>query len=205
MSRLRILSITASLGVATLGLVLALLMPGNISAQSAVSSSFDHFTTGFDLDGAHRLADCESCHTDGIFTGTPTQCAGCHTNTGRIRAGTKPAKHPLVSQSCESCHRTSTWAPVRRMDHLEAFGQCFDCHNNRKFAGKPPNHIPATDLCEDCHNTAMWAPVARVDHFQVLGVCSGCHNGVIATGQHLQHIPTTAECDTCHNTRSWIP
>ena len=188
-----------------IALIAALFAPIDMSAQSVSRSSFDHFTTGFELDGAHRFADCESCHTDGMFVGAPTECAGCHTNSGRVRAATKPAKHALSSQNCAACHRNSSWVPIVRMDHVEAFGQCADCHNGRKFAGKPVDHIPATNFCEDCHNTSTWSMVTRVDHLQVLGTCSSCHNGVIATGQHAPHIPTVAECDSCHNTTSWRP
>ena len=185
--------------------VVLLLAPLAGPCQSTLSSPFDHFTTGFRLDGAHRLATCESCHADGMFVGTPTRCAGCHAQPNRVRASTKPAQHALTSESCESCHRTDSWVPIARMDHLEVIGTCASCHNGQRGTGKPVTHIPASNTCEDCHSTMIWSPVRRVDHMQVLGTCSSCHNGVIAMGQHPQHIPTTAECDTCHNTMAWRP
>ena len=174
-----------------------------VHGQSSITSTFDHFTTGFRLDGAHQLVSCEACHSDGMFSGTPTQCEDCHTQASRIRASFQPARHILSSQRCEACHRTTSFAPVARVDHFEVFGQCFSCHNGNIARGKPADHIPATNMCESCHNVRLFSRVARVDHLEVVGVCSGCHNGVVARGQHPQHIPTTAECDSCHNTQAW--
>ncbi len=192
---------TKACRIATLVLV-AVLFPA-LPGESGEPAKFDHFTTGFRLEGAHRFADCAACHTDGMFVGTPTQCAGCHMQSNRVRASTKSPNHILTTDLCESCHQDYTWEPVTRVDHLEVIGPCASCHNGFKALGKPANHIPATDLCGDCHNTMMFSPVRRVDHMQVLGTCSGCHNGLLATGKNPQHIPTTAECDSCHNTIYW--
>ncbi len=52
-------------------------------AANAVGKDFDHARTGFQLSGAHRNERCESCHIQGIFKGTPTQCANCHTSRGQ--------------------------------------------------------------------------------------------------------------------------
>jgi len=60
-----------------LGLVLGV-VPGRAEAQSAATSKFDHFKTGFPLSGAHGTLRCESCHTNGIFKGTPKDCQTCH-------------------------------------------------------------------------------------------------------------------------------
>ncbi|MGB8401108.1 hypothetical protein, partial [Bradyrhizobium sp.] len=38
-------------------------------AQSALSTSFNHFSTGFPLTGAHSGVDCTSCHVNGRFKG----------------------------------------------------------------------------------------------------------------------------------------
>jgi hypothetical protein len=173
--------------------------------QASVSSAFDHFTTGFALDGAHQFAACESCHVDGQFSGTPLQCDGCHSQGSRVRATFKHARHGLTTDYCEACHLTSAWVPVPRVDHAEALGTCNGCHDGSRAAGKPANHIPASEQCDDCHSTARFSPVMRVDHFQVLGVCSGCHNGTTARGQFAGHIPTVEECDACHNTAAWRP
>ena len=60
---------------------IALLSPND--AHSQTQPAFDHFTTGFRLDGMHQFADCEACHNNGLFTGTPTSCYDCHSHETR--------------------------------------------------------------------------------------------------------------------------
>ncbi len=126
------------------------------SADSRAEPKFDHFTTGFRLDGAHRFAECEACHSDGLFAGTPTTCADCHTQASRVRAAWKPPTHLLTTDECDSCHRPFAWAPVLRFDHFETQGLCSSCHNNMIVAGQPPMHIVTAAECENCHNTRFW-------------------------------------------------
>lgn len=133
--------------------LIATVLVGTATSQTAITAQFDHFTTGFRLDGAHEFGECASCHLDGMFVGTPINCSGCHTNAGRIRATAAPPTHNVVTERCESCHRTSTWAPAVRVDHFEVLGSCYSCHNNQRAPGKPVNHIPAGNQCDDCHNT----------------------------------------------------
>lgn len=136
----------------------AAMVSGGIAlSQVSVSSNFDHFTTGFRLDGAHQFADCASCHIDGLFVGTSTRCVSCHSQASRVRATSQPARHILTTEQCESCHRSSAWVPVVRVDHFEVVGACFSCHDNRRAMGKPANHIPAPNTCDDCHNVRMFA------------------------------------------------
>lgn len=126
------------------------------STNSLAKTPFDHFTTGFRLEGAHRFAECETCHSDGSFAGTPTRCGECHAQASRTRATWRPPTHLPTTNSCDSCHRPNTWAPVIRFDHLEVFGTCSSCHNNVIVAGQHPQHIATTSECDDCHNTRMW-------------------------------------------------
>lgn len=136
----------------------AAVLSGDVAlSQASVASDFDHFTTGFRLDGAHQFADCASCHIDGLFVGTPMRCVSCHAQASRVRATSQPARHVATTEQCESCHRTSSWVPVIRVDHFEVFGTCFSCHDNRRAMGKPVNHVPAPNTCEDCHSVRMWA------------------------------------------------
>ncbi len=126
------------------------------SADSVANTKFDHLTTGFRLEGAHGFADCEACHTDGVFAGTPTECADCHTQASRIQAAWKPPTHLQTGDRCDSCHRPITWVPVARFDHLEVRGTCSSCHNNMIVAGQHPQHMPTTAECDTCHNTRFW-------------------------------------------------
>ena len=173
-------------------------------SQPSVASTFDHFTTGFRLDGAHQLAPCQSCHVDGQFAGTPIECGGCHVHSSRVQATAQPARHLLASEHCESCHRTSTWVPVKRIDHLEVVGPCQSCHNGTWAMGKPRDHVQASEQCDDCHRTATFAG-AMFDHAGILGSCVNCHNGSAALGKFVGHMPTTNVCEDCHRPIRWSP
>ncbi len=182
----------------TVALLMLLVAPGYSLAQS----TFDHFTTGFRLDGAHRFAECESCHADGLFAGTPTQCSGCHAQSGRIDATAKPAVHVPTTDRCDACHRPNAWVAVARVDHLEVLGTCSSCHNGSKAAGKPVTHLPTGDQCDDCHRSTAWVPAA-FDHAGITAACFSCHNGMLAMGKPVDHILATDLCEDCHNTITW--
>ncbi len=153
MTSLRNAPLLAAIGqLSVLTLLLLPVAPG----ESVAEPAFDHFTTGFRLEGSHRLADCESCHTDGMFAGAPRQCAGCHSQSSRTNATTQAQTHITTSDNCAACHRPDAWAGIIRVDHFETKGSCSSCHNGRKANGKPGNHVPAGNQCEDCHNTFAW-------------------------------------------------
>lgn len=186
-----------------LGAVVLLSLP--LTPGSSVAQwRFDHFTTGFRLEGAHRLAECESCHTDGMFAGTPTDCVGCHSQASRTNATSRPQTHITTTDRCDACHRPTAWVGITRVDHLETLGSCNNCHNGRKADGKPPMHLPTSDQCEDCHRTTSWLPAA-FEHSGIVGGCFSCHDGMTATGKPVTHIPATNLCEDCHNAFSWSP
>ena len=144
---------------ALLGLFIAavsVLSVAIVSGESVAEVSFDHLTTGFRLEGAHRVADCESCHSDGVFAGTPKICTDCHAQASRIRATSKPQTHLQTSDRCDGCHRPFAWAPVARFDHFETRVPCSSCHDNRIVAGQHPQHVPTTEECDACHNSRFW-------------------------------------------------
>lgn len=144
------------------GLECLALALGPAFAQSAFRSGFDHFTTGWPLDGAHRNTDCESCHVAGIFKGTPRQCTACHNRAGLVRATAPPANHIRSTTQCEFCHSVTSWAAIRQVDHTQVLGSCQSCHNGIIATGKTPDHIPASNQCELCHNTNTWVFTAFV-------------------------------------------
>lgn len=146
----RLLALAVAIGVAALASLSV------SSAGPAAKTQFDHFTTGYRLEGAHRFAECESCHSDGNFAGTPTRCADCHTQASRTRATRQPPTHLPTTDRCDACHRPNAWAPMIRFDHLEVVGTCSSCHNNVITAGQHPQHIPTTAECDSCHNTRTW-------------------------------------------------
>ena len=74
---------------AAVWLLLAVLWIGLLSAwpaqaQTGRSRQFDHTATGYALTGAHANERCEACHVNGIFKGTPKDCASCHTAGARL-------------------------------------------------------------------------------------------------------------------------
>ena len=81
--------------------------------QASAAEKFDHFTTGFSLDGGHTSLACDSCHVQGQFKGTPRLCESCHNNS--IATG-KPANHIGGANRCADCHTTRGWQIVR-FDH----------------------------------------------------------------------------------------
>ena len=62
-----------------------LIIPAMIAAAQGqddkrVVDRFDHFETGFPLEGAHETVECQQCHRAGVFRGTPRRCESCHNN-----------------------------------------------------------------------------------------------------------------------------
>jgi len=108
-------------------LLTSLLLAG--VAQAAGKGGFDHFSTGFPLDGGHENADCDSCHARGVFKGTPRRCAACHATTSRLGGERLPPGHIATNSICEDCHSTFSWTQIARFDHNSVVGTCSSCHN----------------------------------------------------------------------------
>jgi hypothetical protein len=190
----------AGRGVVHLTAWLVLLAPGVVMAQSM--TSFDHFRTSFPLTGAHERVSCETCHTGGVFEGTPSRCAICHDGSGLRSDGGKSVTHIRSTNECGDCHLLAAWAPSR-IDHDAVLGSCGDCHNGIVASGKNPGHPPASNRCEECHRPTTWLN-ARFDHTGITATCFSCHNGVAATGKHATHPQTSDQCEDCHRTSSWL-
>ena len=193
-------------------LALVLLAASTLAmAQGAPASrNFDHITTGFPLTGQHINERCESCHINGIFKGTPRDCASCHTAGTRWSRSNvvKGQNHFPTQLACDSCHNTRTYAGARFNHAGVAAGSCASCHTGAMASGKPSNHIQTTASCDTCHKTSAWTPAAGFDHSGVApGTCATCHNGSRATGKSATHVPVGAtSCDNCHRTGGgWKP
>lgn len=184
---------------------------------SSQSLNFDHNTTGFILDNAHRTVSCESCHTAGTFRGTPRTCATCHVGAGGRAPGRSLTHIPTAAIACENCHNTTNWTSAR-MNHSAATSvACSTCHSGSYVSANAQGasrttHIPiANASCDSCHtNTTTFAPAA-MNHTGTSGRCISCHNGSFV-GQNAQakpsaHPETTLQCDSagCHNsTTIWF-
>jgi len=177
-----------------------------VAADSRATSVSDHLRTGFALLGRHAQIECQECHVQGVFKGTPRQCQLCHTQGSRTATTFKPVNHVITTQPCELCHvSTVTWTGARFQHVGVAPGSCMTCHNGSTASGKPSNHPITTASCDSCHRTTAWLP-AGFNHLGVVpGTCISCHNGSTATGKPSNHIVTSASCDACHRTTAWIP
>lgn len=103
-------------------------------------TEFDH-DTFYVLDGAHRVLNCETCHAEQVYAGTPRTCVGCHADPG-VHLG-------LFGETCERCHTTTAWIPAQLTLHtfpLDHGGQgenaCITCHTQSY----------ATHTCYSCHD-----------------------------------------------------
>ena len=175
-----------------------------------------HQLTRFPLAGAHRMADCESCHLPAAqgqrrFSGRPTDCASCHERQLHV-AKTPDHIAAGFSRNCGSCHTPTYWNRAA-FDHAGTRfpltgahrpQPCSACHGDGVYRGKPatcvschqpdydattnPNHASAgfPTDCAGCHTTARWQG-ATFDHdARFFPIYSGAHRG------------RWASCATCH-------
>jgi hypothetical protein len=170
-------------------------------------SSFNHTSTNFQLTGAHGAVLCKQCHKNGVFAGTPAQCAGCH--QAQATAVVSPS-HTGFSADCATCHTTTAWKPstfAHTRTNFQLTGAhvavaCNLCHKNAVYAGTPTTcgnaacHLPdytsaanpvhgtgfSTD-CIACHSTTAWRP-ATFDHSKASFPLTGAH--------------VTTQCALCH-------
>jgi hypothetical protein len=92
-------------------------------------AEFDH-NQSFVLEGVHEQATCDACHTNKVFSGTPTACSDCHAEPD-IHAG-------YFGLHCENCHTSAAWAPAKMQSHTfplthgdQGMVRCDVCHTVR--------------------------------------------------------------------------
>ena len=173
-------------------------------APEANTARFDHIKTGFNLTGAHAQARCSYCHIQGVYKGTPRDCAGCHVEGNRMGAVAKPTRHIFTVARCDSCHNTSVWIPATFSHVGLAPGSCLTCHNSSTASGKPSGHLPATASCDSCHKTTIgWLQNVAFSHQGISSGCGSCHSGqtfnaVKPVSKPSNHVVTAADCSSCH-------
>lgn len=168
--------------------------------RSRVERSFDHTTTGFDLEGAHTSAPCASCHQaarsapEGIHIryakGTERRafpspeveagsCTTCHED-----------RHDGVFASrddggeCSACHGQDAWLPAR-----------FDADRHDRETTFPLEGAHRAVACMSCHVEEAEVPTFRLE----ASTCLDCHS---ATSPHGAQFAGRS-CDTCHDTASF--
>ena len=174
----------------------------NYAVAADTGLAFSHDETYFPLDPNHSLVDCDACHIQGVFIGTPMQCWRCHSSTGRIRASVASPQHISTTRDCDLCHQSGGWSNVFKVDHFAVQGSCQSCHNGITATGKNPGHIQSSNLCDDCHRTFSWSGTV-FDHSGIVSNCFDCHNGIVASGKNQSHLLSTNTCEDCHSPNSW--
>jgi hypothetical protein len=186
------------------------------STQSWKGATFDHSRTAFPLTGSHVGLACQSCHSNGVFKGTPKDCYSCHAKDDN-HAG-------QFGTDCGTCHSTQSWQGAT-FDHSRASFKltgahvnvaCTQCHSGGNFKGTPSacsachaepdfhKGVLGTD-CAACHNTSRWSPATyngphtfpmnhgnpascRTCHPSTLGswTCYSCHDQGEITKKHQE-------------------
>ncbi len=131
-------------------------------------ADFDHAQV-FPLEGAHARLECQACHRQFRFRGTPRECRQCHTEPDFHRG--------LFGQQCQYCHTSQAWTPARLRLHpfpLEHGGNpatnCAVCHPGNRYVRY---------TCYGCHEhtpegirrTHLAAGVSETE----LPQCIACH------------------------------
>ena len=169
------------------------------SAESWKPSRFDHDrSTKFALEGRHRVAACEACHSQGILERKLSSlCIDCHRADDEHRGRNGP--------NCERCHGESSWeAEIFDHDRLTKFPlrgahrtvKCQRCHVGTLYQEPLDQTCHACHesddvhrrqegtACERCHNESEWTDRVFFDHdltrFPLLGLhavsaCEQCH------------------------------
>lgn len=145
-----------------------------------------HQESRFTLEGAHRAADCESCHPraqQGLlqFVGRPVDCQGCH--VGQFTATRNP-DHVAAgfARDCERCHAATLWTTARF---------------NHDQGGFPLSGAHRTVACAECHVGNQYAGTQAT--------CVNCHQEEYDATVAPPHAAAnfTTDCAACHGTRSW--
>lgn len=190
-------------------------------------SDFDHDQTGFPLRGAHRLADCESCHTEkGTFIGLDPACVACHDDPHNSAASRRAT---LNKQDCAVCHGDDSWdalpLPPAIFDHTDKSQvdyvlehdhvkvDCDACHTDWRFVGL--EHDACLDChrdphradfgkrqCEDCHPEPKGWQVPRFNHdltpFKLRGLHQSEPSCSDCHGAHKTEPLAFRQCSDCH-------
>ena len=148
------------------------------STLAWIPASINHALTRFPLTGAHVTVACTSCHINGQFTGTPTDCYSCH--SADYTAVTDP-NHVTAAfpTDCNACHSTTTWT-----------GATF---THSKFPIYSGAHARQWTSCADCHPNSS--------SYSVFTCTTSCHTKTTTDNQHRGvsgYVYSSANCYSCH-------
>ncbi len=179
-------------------------------------------TSGYRLEGAHKLVDCYHCHTGNHFASGMKECIDCHRDD--YMKVSEP-NHQLggFPTDCLQCHNVTSWQTVTNLhvsfplQGMHRTASCQQCHSNSNYLGTSPECVSChlTDYngttnpnhrkagypvgCEVCHGSqAMgWQGAHWGDHNQ-FWVLKGPHRGLDCNSCHWQSYSITKACVNCH-------
>jgi len=196
-------------------------------------AKFDHNLSYFKLEGEHINVECEKCHVDDEYMGTPQDCVSCHSEDDEHKGA--------LGTDCGLCHSAKGWKPST-FDHalstyplygLHLPVPCENCHINKVFVGTPTecNACHAKNdkhnglfgpNCIACHNTGGWLPSTfnhALNLFPLTGAhvnlaCTRCHSNfnfqsaspacISCHGEPVYHAGVFGtDCAKCHSTSNW--
>jgi hypothetical protein len=152
-----------------------------------------HQSTRFPLTGAHRVTDCDLCHTPSpqgqlTFVNRGSECQDCHLS--RFLATTDPPHESSgFPRDCAQCHAITVWSAARYNHNDTDFPltgrhrsiACASCHVNGGYQGAPTT-------CVGCHQQdydATTDPAHVISGFST--DCASCHNTSGWTGANFNH------------------
>jgi hypothetical protein len=128
---------------------------------------FDHALSNFPLDGEHANVECEECHVNGIYEGTPQECSACHE---------EPLYHAgLFDVNCASCHTNNAWIPAQ-YNESHTFPMNHESNGNNTCQ---TCHVQSlqTYTCYECHehSPSNVASEHREEGISDFENCMECH------------------------------
>lgn len=191
------------------------------SCHEEVVTSFGKTLHGKTFEaGAHKAANCVSCHIG----------AQEHAASGGEQKPVSLTHGPKASDACLSCHESGSQSHWQGSGHQLAGVACASCHNPHEQGTGTPGAKSAvggpgkiTQKCLECHGAQRAALHQRSSHPLRDGQmeCSSCHNPHGSSGEKLlrqasindtcyschqnlrgpflwEHSPVREDCLTCH-------
>jgi len=152
---------------------LALIKP--IIREAAVNATLGSLLPNLQISLPGKSIVGASYEHQGVEAG---QCKTCHDG---LRATGMPPRHLMISSSCDTCHRPTTWKPAYFNHGGISPNTCLTCHTGIGAPSKPPGHFMTGRSCDSCHKTVAWQPV-NYSHLSPAykptasgSTCVGCH------------------------------
>jgi len=175
------------------------------TAEGWSPAKFDHNLSVFKLEGEHAEAECDECHVDRQFKGTPMDCYACHQEDDEHNGE--------YGTDCSVCHTPSDWEDADFDHNLTKFPLigghagvgCQECHSSGQFAGlsrtcvnchgDPAYHAGLFGQnCVGCHTVNNWSarydgPHPAISRNHEGAGCRDCHTSTLHS----------ATCSACHD------